>query len=128
MALIKCSECGADISEKASACPKCGCPLDITKQVMSDAKKKKNKKVIIFFIVVLAFIMILSMGIFFVKRNNDPGNIAIRLIKKILEIISVLIVFIIIPKSMVALLNSQQMVRIILLLFIWMIKQQVIKV
>lgn len=57
MALIKCSECGADISEKASACPKCGCPLDITKQVMSDAKKKKNKKVIIFFIVVLAFIM-----------------------------------------------------------------------
>ena len=48
MALIKCSECGADISEKASACPKCGCPLDITKQVMSDAKKKKNKKVIIF--------------------------------------------------------------------------------
>ena len=45
MALIKCSECGADISEKASACPKCGCPLDITKQVMSDAKKKKNKKV-----------------------------------------------------------------------------------
>ena len=66
MALIKCPECGADISEKASACPKCGCPLDITKQVMSDAKKKKNKKVIIFFLVVLAFIMILSMGIFFV--------------------------------------------------------------
>lgn len=82
MALIKCSECGADISEKASACPKCGCPLDITKQVMSDAKKKKRKKVIIFFTVVLAFIMILSVGIFFVKRNNDPGNIAVRLIKK----------------------------------------------
>ena len=33
MALIKCSECGADISEKASECPKCGCPLDITKQI-----------------------------------------------------------------------------------------------
>ncbi len=49
---------------------------------MSDAKKKKRKKVIIFFIVVLAFIMILSMGIFFVKYNNDPSNIAVRLIKK----------------------------------------------
>lgn len=82
MALINCSECGADISEKASACPKCGCPLDITKQVMSNAKKKERKKVIIFFTVVLAFIMILSTGIFFVKYNNDPANIALRLIKK----------------------------------------------
>lgn len=27
MALIKCEECGAKISDKASACPKCGCPL-----------------------------------------------------------------------------------------------------
>lgn len=82
MALIKCSECGADVSEKASACPKCGCPLDITKQVMSDAKKKKRKKVTIFLTVALAFIMILSMGNFFVKYNNNPGNVAVRLIKK----------------------------------------------
>ncbi len=82
MALIKCSECGADISEKASECPKCGCPLDITKQVISEAKKKKRKKVITFFTVVLAFIMILSMGVFFFKYNNDPGNMAVRLIKK----------------------------------------------
>lgn len=27
MALIKCSECGKDISDKASICPNCGCPL-----------------------------------------------------------------------------------------------------
>lgn len=26
MALIKCSECNKDISEKAKACPHCGCP------------------------------------------------------------------------------------------------------
>ena len=32
MALIKCAECGADISEKAFACPKCGCP----RQAMAD--------------------------------------------------------------------------------------------
>lgn len=42
MALIKCSECGADVSEKASMCVKCGCPLDITKQRISDARKNKN--------------------------------------------------------------------------------------
>lgn len=29
MALIKCSECGHDILDKAIACPKCGCPTKI---------------------------------------------------------------------------------------------------
>lgn len=43
MTFIKCSECSVDISEKTSACPKCGCPFDITKQVMSDVKKKCKK-------------------------------------------------------------------------------------
>jgi hypothetical protein len=27
MALIKCHECGKEISDKANACPNCGCPL-----------------------------------------------------------------------------------------------------
>lgn len=27
MALIKCPECGKEISDKASACPNCGCPI-----------------------------------------------------------------------------------------------------
>jgi hypothetical protein len=27
MALIKCSECGKDVSDKAAACPNCGAPL-----------------------------------------------------------------------------------------------------
>ena len=27
MALIKCPECGREISDKAAACPNCGCPL-----------------------------------------------------------------------------------------------------
>lgn len=28
MALIKCTECGKEFSDKASACPNCGCPTD----------------------------------------------------------------------------------------------------
>lgn len=28
MALIKCSECGHEISDKANACPNCGCPIE----------------------------------------------------------------------------------------------------
>lgn len=27
MAMIKCPECGKDISDKAAACPNCGCPI-----------------------------------------------------------------------------------------------------
>lgn len=27
MAMIKCHECGKEISDKASSCPNCGCPL-----------------------------------------------------------------------------------------------------
>lgn len=30
MALIKCSECGKEISSKAAACPYCGCPIEAT--------------------------------------------------------------------------------------------------
>ena len=30
MALIKCSECGKDVSDKADACPHCGCPANAT--------------------------------------------------------------------------------------------------
>lgn len=35
MALIKCIECGKEISDKASSCPNCGCPINIIdKKVM----------------------------------------------------------------------------------------------
>lgn len=39
MALIKCKECGKEISDKAKTCPNCGCP--IFKEVVKKIKKKK---------------------------------------------------------------------------------------
>jgi uncharacterized membrane protein YvbJ len=30
MALIKCPECGKEISDQAIKCPKCGCPINET--------------------------------------------------------------------------------------------------
>lgn len=33
MALIKCSECGRDVSDKASTCPTCGNPIATAKDV-----------------------------------------------------------------------------------------------
>ncbi|MDR2277385.1 MAG: ribosomal protein L7/L12 [Vagococcus sp.] len=38
MALIKCEECGKEISDKASSCPHCGCPL-----TQYDLLSKENK-------------------------------------------------------------------------------------
>lgn len=48
MALVKCPECGKEISDKASACPNCGCPANIIKekiefQKIEDAKPKMVK-------------------------------------------------------------------------------------
>lgn len=82
MALVKCSECGADVSEKASICPKCGCPLDITKQVIFETQKKKNKKIITIVASILVVLVLLVVGVFGVKYYNNPSNIAIHLIKK----------------------------------------------
>lgn len=28
MAMIKCNECGKDVSDRARNCPNCGCPID----------------------------------------------------------------------------------------------------
>jgi DNA-directed RNA polymerase subunit RPC12/RpoP len=33
MAMIKCSECGKDISDKAQTCPNCGCPISVKNEV-----------------------------------------------------------------------------------------------
>ncbi len=66
MALIKCKECGNMISDKAKACPKCGCPLDaysdpqpqenndyIPDYYPEDNHKKRNRYIIIALIVVV---------------------------------------------------------------------------
>lgn len=37
MALIKCPECGKEISDKASACPNCGCPSSEFKEKEANA-------------------------------------------------------------------------------------------
>lgn len=44
MALIKCSECGHDVSDKAAACPNCGCPVKVSSQgAMQKASQARER-------------------------------------------------------------------------------------
>ena len=51
MALLKCKECGKEISDKAKTCPNCGCPIEdefakteTTKDIQTEPKKNEKKK------------------------------------------------------------------------------------
>ena len=49
MALIKCTECGKEFSDKAGACPSCACPVDkmdksLEVEVKPEIKKEVNSK------------------------------------------------------------------------------------
>lgn len=73
MALIKCSECGKDVSDKASSCQNCGNPINTTNnsvvQVVTDpnnpikiepvltSKKWKKVKIVAWCIIVSSFIL-----------------------------------------------------------------------
>ena len=44
MALIKCTECGKDISDKAAACPNCGCPTEEILAVLEEKAKMETQR------------------------------------------------------------------------------------
>lgn len=45
MSLIKCGECGKDVSDKAECCPNCGCPVKIKKEEKVSVKKKTKSNI-----------------------------------------------------------------------------------
>lgn len=66
MALIKCPECGKEISDQATACPNCGCPVKqsttpiSTPQTSPKFKKKKNG---CFVFIIIVFLLFLGLGV-----------------------------------------------------------------
>lgn len=57
--LIKCSECGKEVSDKANTCPNCGAPIkedEIKKEIKSSIKI--SKKLAIILIIALSLIII----------------------------------------------------------------------
>lgn len=45
MALIKCKECGKEISDKATACPHCGCPVQTTDEAKVEIQEESTVRV-----------------------------------------------------------------------------------
>lgn len=73
MALIKCSECGSDISEKATECLKCGCPMSVIKDNISKAKKAKRKKIMVILSLIVAVIIIICIIAKLINQPNKSG-------------------------------------------------------
>ena len=44
MALIKCEECGRDVSEKAASCPGCGAPIPAPSDIQPTQEPENDKK------------------------------------------------------------------------------------
>jgi predicted nucleic acid-binding Zn ribbon protein len=62
MALIRCKECGKEISDTAKVCSNCGAKTEKTKQ-----QNKKIKNIIIVFAIISVI-----LGIIFVIKTNNP--------------------------------------------------------
>lgn len=70
MALIKCPECGKEISDKASSCPSCGCPLGFSvsateKVVAADESTPKKQRINIkkLLPIIIAVVVVAIIGI-----------------------------------------------------------------
>lgn len=72
MALIKCPECGKEVSDSAVMCPNCGCPINQKK------KKKLSKKSIAALVIIFLVMIIIVGGIAFFKNNKTLGEKAVE--------------------------------------------------
>lgn len=87
MALIRCPECSAEISDQASCCPKCGVPIAVQNQSIANAdavayegsvnitptfvvKNRRNLRVIIALLIIAA----IAIAIAFVVLQNGESN------------------------------------------------------
>ena len=73
MALIKCFECGNNVSEKASECPRCGCPIDISIKGIEDIKMEKRKITIKAMLIILV-ILILGIVVYSILKRPDTSG------------------------------------------------------
>lgn len=92
MALIKCPECGKEMSDQAISCPNCGCPIEVVKKEIeskrlkdaelqkiesvkneTEAKAAKTAKKDLFTLAVIAIVVLcVIVGYVIYKQSNRP--------------------------------------------------------
>lgn len=79
MSIIKCKECGNEVSDKAATCPKCGAPVE--KPIVSAPPKIQEEKKSSFsrFWWVLLVAVIVIAGITFINNPNTIPGIKIQI-------------------------------------------------
>lgn len=75
MALIKCKECGHEVSDKSSTCPKCGCPIDNQSNSLN-VNNKRNGSGRKWTIAVLSIIVLIAAVaiVFYVFSSENSNN------------------------------------------------------
>ncbi|MDO4466870.1 MAG: FxLYD domain-containing protein [Bacillota bacterium] len=90
MALIKCTECGKEFSDKADACPNCGCPKDdilkelkqneiqneVEKQVEPAKEEVSEKKPTKLKFALIAVVIVVVFGIGYYAATGNSRNYA----------------------------------------------------
>lgn len=75
MALIKCPECGKQVSDAAKSCPGCGCPIAASNSYRSTTSNKPNYKPMIGAAVIIGIVVI---GIMIGKSSSDKEDNSYR--------------------------------------------------
>lgn len=72
MSMIKCPECGKEVSDKADECPNCGNPIS----EKSAPKHKSKKKIIVIILIILLISIVTSIktSYDFAARERAAGN------------------------------------------------------
>lgn len=71
MALIKCPECGSMVSDRATECPKCGCPLNRSEQpvetierpIVENGEQKPKGKTWLIVLLIVVILAVVGGGI-----------------------------------------------------------------
>ena len=79
MALIKCTECGHEVSDKASMCPNCGCPIEslgaAQEEVIYEEPKKKKGWI---WALIVALLCLIGGGGYYACVHTLPHPVSVR--------------------------------------------------
>jgi len=81
MALIKCPECGKEVSENAASCPNCGRPIKATMTINEDGSQTSVRR--LWIIILIAVILII--GLIILRNKVEDAQLTPEEARELLE-------------------------------------------